>query len=253
MHIEDISRPDKLLAAVIATLARPDAKPSIVVRVSRKIQREFLSWVTIFGTAASLLAKLGGLLTLTTLLRSILSSWQAILTVFWKKVFFFLPQVDHADAVYFTIISFILLNVLFSLETGKTPATKRQIFSMLAASLTIATIFVAGFYAAFMNDVISAIFYCLINCADKPPRIPGIIESFANWLRSQTGSENHLIFVLTLIASVLTLSLAVPFLAKTVAGRHVNISILASRLWRVLVAIGVIVLINYFFVWLEHV
>jgi hypothetical protein len=254
MHIEDVTRRDKLIAAVIATLARAGTRPSLISRTLKKIRAGFLSWLAIFGTAISLLTKLGGLLTLTTLFQSILSSWQVILAAFWTRLFFFLPRIEHSDAVYFTVVSFVVLNVVLAIEKQKPIIHYRDIFSLSAASLILFSIFVTAFYSAIGHDVVFSIFECFNGrCEGKGPLPPGPIQFLSKWLQSLIGQDVFIVALgAVLLVPLLTVAISVPLVVSRMTRRHVNISTLAYRLWRVLLALLLIVILNYIFVWFER-
>src|SRR5215467_11743314 len=58
MHIESVDNRDKIAAAVVAQLAKPDVQPSKLHRVSKAARYELLSWFGIVGAALTLVGNL---------------------------------------------------------------------------------------------------------------------------------------------------------------------------------------------------
>src|SRR5262245_19976576 len=77
LHTENLSQEDKIKAAVVAQLAKPQAEPSALTLLTKGFRYELLTWLGIVG----------GALTLFTNLRSVLNlaDWANVLVQHWRE------------------------------------------------------------------------------------------------------------------------------------------------------------------------
>ena len=151
MHIENLDDREKILAAVVALLAKPEVAPSPLRRVSKRARLELLSWVGIAGAVITVTTNLQSLLTLSKWLRQLLESWIAVITFVWGRVFFFLPKMYAPDAVQLTFLLFVIVNLAMcsrarqgsELNTSRMAAALRSVSVGIAAVL-ISLVFILG-------------------------------------------------------------------------------------------------------------
>src|SRR5262249_19293362 len=72
MHTENAADREKILAAITAQLAKPDAQPSAFEKFTKRARFELLSWFGIVGATISLVANLQAVLTFAKWLRNLL-------------------------------------------------------------------------------------------------------------------------------------------------------------------------------------
>ena len=66
LHTENVGEEDKIKAAVVAQLAKPEVKPSAVALLTKGFRYELLTWVGIVGGALTLFGNLDAALSLLT-------------------------------------------------------------------------------------------------------------------------------------------------------------------------------------------
>jgi hypothetical protein len=166
MHIENLDDREKILGAVVAQLAKPEAQPSTLQRVSKIARYELLSWFGIAGAALTLVTNMKGLLTLARWVAQLFDSWTRILNFVWRHVFFFLPKIDAIDSLLLTFLSFAAVNVIMS-STRLAPADVRRHSrtSLIAAICLIVGIFWIGWQRILggLNMGIYGYYYSLIE------------------------------------------------------------------------------------------
>jgi len=114
MHIENADDRDKILAAITAQLAKPEAQVSTLSRITKKTRFELLSWFGILGAVVTLTTNLQSVLTLTRWARQFSESWTSIVTYAWHQVLFFVPKVYTSDAMVLTFAVFAIINMVAS-------------------------------------------------------------------------------------------------------------------------------------------
>ena len=147
MHIESLDDREKLLASVVAVLAKPQNQASGITLLSKQLQLEFLSWFGIVGAVITLTVNLQGLITLAKWVRNFCKSWLVVIKYVWSTVLFFLPHVQADDAVLLTYTSFAAITLMTCLKEDKNnQITFFQTFSISVASIIISGIFMYGLY-----------------------------------------------------------------------------------------------------------
>ncbi len=250
MHIENIERHQHILGAVVATLARPAQQPSSVAIAYPKAKYELMSSLVLTGTALSLAAKLTGLITIGAWARHILAVWEQALKAFWSYVLFFLPTIESKDAVYFSLISFVLMNIFSASDkTGSVPSGGANYVRLAVPGFILAGVFATAYYYAFMSDLFGAIFRCMSfyrepnRCPPPPP--PGFTDFVFStvfgpiWSRfPEPGPWIHTSLLLISVGSFLAVTFTLIYLLYSIirkmTGRRVNRARLASRLWRII-------------------
>lgn len=86
LHTEPIEAEDKIVAAVIAQLARPESNPTPVSRLSKQLRHQMIAWVGAAGGALTLFTNLGALVQLSGWAKWIVASWLDWTRAFWEWI-----------------------------------------------------------------------------------------------------------------------------------------------------------------------
>lgn len=149
MHIENVDDREKISAALVALLAKPQLQASGIARFSKRLRFEFLSWFGIAGAVITLTTNLQGMLTLAKWVRHFFESWIFVIKFVWSKLLFFLPQVPASDAILLTFGSFAAITMITCLEKNHNEETTfRRKGSIFVAATIIIGVFTAGIFLA---------------------------------------------------------------------------------------------------------
>jgi hypothetical protein len=135
MHMEHIDDREKIVAAIIAQLAKPSETATRIAKALSKTKLELLSWFGIVGATTTLVTNLRGVLTIAEWARIFLEKWTAIAHAIWSNVLFFLPNLRSADAVSFTFLAF--LTASFATSFRKRTVQKPSPIRVFLAWLTL--------------------------------------------------------------------------------------------------------------------
>lgn len=91
MHIENVDDHDKVVAAVVAQLARPQSMAPSVTRLSRALRYQILSWAGAAGGALTLFTNLGSVLKLSEWAQWVVAHWIDWINRFWMWVSLLVP------------------------------------------------------------------------------------------------------------------------------------------------------------------
>lgn len=87
IHTENLADHDKILAAVVSQLAKPELTPSTLPLVKNIARFELISWLGILGGAITLFTNMGSLLKLSDWARWVVVHWVEWVQTFWSWVF----------------------------------------------------------------------------------------------------------------------------------------------------------------------
>ena len=242
MHIEHVDDRDKILGAVVAQLAKPEAQASTLQRASKVVRFEILSWFGIAGAALTLVTNMQSVMMLARWVGRVIKSWLWIVRFVWQHVLFFLPKIDAIDSLLLTFLSFAVVNVVMS-STWVVPAEseRHSRLSLYAAIAAIALIFWVGwkkilgrlatgdygYYWALIEGLVDRFSYENLNVYPIP----------REW--ALYGVIFVLFYVLPLVPFV-----AAYLLARRLLGFRVNLSVLTGRLWRIVGGVALLVALN---------
>lgn len=242
MHIENVDDRDKILAAVVAQLAKPEVQASRLQRASKIARHQFLSWFGIAGAALTLVTNMQSVMMLARWVGRVLESWLWIIRFVWQHVLFFLPKIGVIDSLLLTFLSFAVVNVVMS-STWFVPAESRRHsrLSLYAAVATIALIFWIGW-----RKILSRLatgdygYYWTL--------IEGLVDRFSYenlnvYLIPREWALYGVIFVLFYVLPLLPFAVAY-VLAWRFLGFRVNLTVLTGRLWRIVAGVALLVALN---------
>ena len=106
LHTENVTEDDKIRAAVVAQLAKPEVQPSAVALLTKGFKYEVLTWVGIVGGALTLFTNLGAVLKLADWARVLVQGWKEWTHAFWLWAFSWLGI--HLPPVWTPVLSFLL-------------------------------------------------------------------------------------------------------------------------------------------------
>lgn len=255
MHTENAADHEKILAAITAQLAKPDAQPSAFEKFTKRARFELLSWFGIVGATISLVANLQAVLTFAKWLRNLLDSWTLAFRFIWQQILFFLPKVYGSDAITLTLIAFAAINMLVCLRKTHVQRAGRGTFLAItpAACLIILIFFFGllrlsegetrsdqGYYTGFLElYVFSDFIHYLLFSLDEVSRFVGFLVKIPIALT---------FLVLIPLSPVVLLYL----ILRTFAQVRLSARALSVRLWRILAGIGLLLAVNYLMLWLEQ-
>jgi hypothetical protein len=87
LHTENAGEDDKIRAAVVAQLAKPEVEPSAVALLTRVFKYELLTWFGIVGGALTLFTNLGSFLKLADWVALLVQNWKGWTHTFWLWMF----------------------------------------------------------------------------------------------------------------------------------------------------------------------
>ncbi len=251
MHIENVSQRENILGAVVAQLAKPESQVSAVGQISKKARYQLLSWLGIAGAAITLASNLQGMLTLARLTRRIFESWADIFQAVWSQVLFFVPKVYGTDAMLLTLVSFALMNMALCLRRQGQQGIVKGILKLLLPATIVLVVLTLGLLR--FDDIeqreethgyfIRAVAYI---ASDQL----AFIESLPD------GALRIALFLASLVFFLLVVPLA-PIAAtygvvRLSTALRLDWNALATRLWRIVGGIAILLALNYLSVWLEQ-
>ena len=276
MHIEKLDDREKIVAAVVAQLAKPEVQASRVSRAFGSTKLELLSWIGIIGAAITLVTNLRGILTLAEWMRVLMTRWAELAHAVWSRVLFFLPDIPQGDAVMLTLLSF--LSAAFVASLRKQQPTRRSMRRTIGVSMSLIyallvilllvfntqdtrTLYTDKIYAA-----IPGVSYIIEN-AISGPSMKVFLDSLIDWMAEIAGDSFVLRILLgvpiaalvglgaVLFALPIMLLPVLPFwllilLGARRAGYRLSLGALSMRLWRILAAVAVIFGFNSLSLWL---
>jgi hypothetical protein len=113
LHTENVSKEDKIKAAVVAQLAKPAVEPSAWALLTKGFKYELLTWVGIVGGALTLFTNLGAVLKLADWARLLVQHWKEWTHAFWVWAFDWLGI--HLEPEWTPILSFLLFGSLLTI------------------------------------------------------------------------------------------------------------------------------------------
>jgi hypothetical protein len=251
MHIENVSQRENILGAIVAQLAKPESQISAIGQISKKAKYHVLSWLGIAGAVLTLSSNLQGMLTLARLTRRIFESWADIVQAAWSHVLFFVPKIYGTDAMLLTLVSFAVMSMALCLRRHSERAGYAAILKSLVPSVIVLVVLVIG----------------MLNFDDIEQRN----EAHGYFIRTVQYSASGLIaFVNALpegvirigvgVVTLLFFFLIVPLTPIVLAYAAVRFgtalrldwNALASRLWRIVGGIAIVLALNYLSLWLEQ-
>jgi hypothetical protein len=263
MHIENADDREKILAAITAQLAKPEAQASSLSRLTKKTRFELLSWFGILGAVVTLTTNLQSALTLARWARQFFESWTSVVAYAWQHVLFFIPKVYTSDAMVLTFAVFAIINMVASStrRAGEMPGRgtigAMRVVSIVIASAILSIVFYAGFGKVVIDEVKAG-----------GPDLLGVGYYTLGWLtvnievgklvRAIIGPGMILIVLLTLVG--LLFFIAIPLLPAVVTywllraftSFRLSGAALSVRLWRVVAGICLLVGLNLLSLWIEQ-
>jgi hypothetical protein len=262
MHIEDADDREKILAAVAAVLAKPEAAPSALQKVSRRARYELLSWFGIVGAVITLTTNLQSVLTLARWAHQVIESWTSFVAQAWRTVLFFLPAVQVSDAIVLTFALFAIVNMLASLARADgAPSTRgrpgaMRVVSIIAAAAIITVVLYSGLMPAIYEEVrtggvdLQGLGYYVYGWVSSSIAVSSALRSIGvGGLVVAVGSIVLIVFfiVLPLLPAVVT------YLAlRAATSFRLSSAALSARLWRVVAGVAVVVALNALSLWIEQ-
>jgi TIR domain len=252
MHTENIDRRENILGAVVAQLAKPEAQVSALGQISKKARYHVLSWLGIAGAAVTLASNLQGIVSLARLTRRVFESWAEIFQAAWSQVLFFLPKVYGTDAMLLTLFSFALMNMALCLrkQSEKTVSRAAMLKALVPALavLAILTIGMLRFDDMEQRDEAYGYFYRAVRY------VASDLIAFVNGLpggvfRIAAGVVYMVIFFLVIPLAPIVLAYATVRFSTSL---RLDWNALASRLWRIVGLIAILLALNYLSLWLEQ-
>lgn len=253
MHIENVDDREKILAAVVAQLAKPVAQPSTMVRAARHARFQLLSWFGIAGAAISLATNLQGLLTLARWARSFFELWTVIVQYVWTHVLFFLPKVYGSDALVLTLMLFAAVNMIMcSIRTANAPTRRRAltILSILIGSVVIIVMFGFGMHRIGAGETAPDQGYWgsfSQELWDFALGHLGIVKRSALWWFFW-----GLFVCFWAVLVPLLPALALYLVLRRFASFRFSAAALSSRLWKIIAGVGLVIGLNYLSLWIEQ-
>jgi TIR domain-containing protein len=181
MHTENIDARDKILAAVVTQLAKPQTQAPALRLFSKRIRYETLGWIGAIGTALTLLNSLSPIMKLADWAHYLVENWGRLVLALWTTVLAFLPfKIDKGIAAILTA-NLCVLAMAVACRRGKAGAAERP-----------------SAEPGFMQQAPLVVLMSLILCIARGPS-PGV--PFA-------GQMAGLAFQVTLVASFLLILLA---------------------------------------------
>jgi TIR domain len=251
MHIENADDREKILAAITAQLAKPEAQPSAFGKFTKRARFELLSWFGIIGATVSLVANLQALFIFGRWLRNLLDSWTLVFKFMWQQVLFFLPRVYGSDAILLTFIAFAAINMLVCLrKTHVQRARVATFFALTTAACLIIVVFTfgmarlqegetkldQGYYFTFLESYVGSVLDFIVSIDAALVKLIGT-TAFALWF-----------FVFVPLLPVVFFYLVLRKFAQV----RLSARALSVRLWRILAGIGLLLALNYLTLWLEQ-
>ena len=221
-----------------------------------------LVWFGIIGGALTLVGNLGSLLTLTNWVQFLIDNWVAGVSWFWSNVLFFAPKLDTVDAITLTVFIFTLINLISSW-----PSEKQETRTIGPALFIPATVIMIVF-AIYVHDNVNIFFdnsYQEIlqesgaNNSQSAGYVLYTIPTFTYFLAETIGLfpipvesmifDRFLWFVplVSVIFAGLSIMIAVGvyIIIRSVLSLTFSGSALASRLWRIVIFVVILVALNY--------
>ncbi len=268
MHTGSLHERDKIVDALVAQLAKPEPRDGAVGRAFKRARFEALSWFGIVGAALTLTVNLQGVMTLATWARRLFDSWTQVLTAIWRHVFYFLPKIGTPDALILTIMSFAAINLLLCSRRAGAVAphvksSRWTVLSIATAVLIVLGVFALGFKRALTDIGI----YLSMDCPDELCKVPSYFNSFMlrvselildsdgfDFTQSAFQAALRLYAAFALFAFVIPIATVwlIYLVPKSVLGLRLIPSALSSRLWRIVIAIAIVVAGNYILLWVER-
>jgi hypothetical protein len=232
MHIEALGDREKTLGAVIALLAKPQDWQPLLTRLSGRARFELLSWFGIIGAALSLTSMLRSLQLIAEWTRRILDSWISFLQAAWGKLF---PTLAGSDAIFLTFISFMLINVITSCRRSPTIGEGEPWYPMLLPLTIILGIFTTGLLQSDLRGSYLSTLYAI----DPVP-----VHLYADY-----PILNFLSYVAAF--ALILVPLAVLYFAfQTATSFRISPAAFTARLWRIVMAVGMLLGLNLIWFWL---
>ena len=251
MHIENATDREKILAAVVAQLAKPESLLSPGGRLLKTAQFQVLSWIGLVGGILTLATHIQSAVTLTRWAHYLLESWTSILTYFWKHLLFFLPEVGKSDAMILTLTALIAINIFLCARRKDQMAVSdrislRKSIKIAILVLAIFVIFVVdnpGLYGGYYTK-----FIMLYGGGEQGIRFVQWVETY---LRDLFGFNVDIYVVLW---SYLFLMCVIPvllvyFVMSRIFAIRLSVAALSNRLSRIVIGVGIVVALNYIGVW----
>src|SRR5215472_14953545 len=113
LHTENVSKNDKIRAAVVAQLAKPAVEPSAVPLLTKGFKYEVLTWVGIVGGALTLFTNLGAVLKLADWAGILVQHWKEWTHAFWVWAFGWLGI--HVPPEWTPVLSFFSFGLLLTI------------------------------------------------------------------------------------------------------------------------------------------
>jgi hypothetical protein len=90
MHTENLDARDKILAAVVSQLAKPQVQAPTLRLFSKRIRYETLGWIGAIGTALTLINSIGPVMKLADWAHYLIDNWGRLMLASWNAVLAFL-------------------------------------------------------------------------------------------------------------------------------------------------------------------
>src|SRR5215467_5381587 len=113
LHTENVGEENKIKAAVVAQLAKPQVEPTVLSLLTKGFRYELLTWVGIIGGALTLFANLGAVLKLADWARVLVQHWTEWTHDFWVWAFGWLGI--HLAPGWTPVLSFLLFGSLLAI------------------------------------------------------------------------------------------------------------------------------------------
>ena len=126
MHTENLDARDKILAAVVAQLAKPQTQAPALRLFSKRIRYETLGWIGAIGTALTLLNSIGPIMKLADWAHYLVENWGRLVLALWTTVLAFLPfKIEKGIAAILTA-NLCVLAMAVACRRGKAGGAERH-------------------------------------------------------------------------------------------------------------------------------
>jgi hypothetical protein len=116
LHTENLGEEDKIKAAVVALLAKPQVEPSAVALLAKGFRYEVLTWFGIVGGALTLFTTLSGVLKLADWARWVVQHWKEWTHAFWAWAFWAFEWLGiDLPSQWTPVLSFLLFTSLLTI------------------------------------------------------------------------------------------------------------------------------------------
>jgi TIR domain len=126
MHTENLDARDKILAAVVTQLAKPQVQAPALQLFSKRIRYETLGWIGAIGTALTLLNAIGPIMKLADWARYLIENWGRLMVASWNTVLAFLSINIGKEAAALLTANLCVIMMSIASRRGVASPTERD-------------------------------------------------------------------------------------------------------------------------------